>query len=51
MTLIQNSFRSFAVMIDLNSDRVLIPLAIVVGLVGGAMIGAELAQLGYPPAH
>ncbi|MGB3316607.1 MAG: hypothetical protein WBB85_19580 [Albidovulum sp.] len=48
MEAIQDGFRGFSVVIDLGLDRILIPLAIVVGLAGGAMVGAELANLNAP---
>lgn len=47
MQLIQNGFRGLSLVLSLNFDRIVIPLAIVVGLLGGAMIGAELMQM--PP--
>ena len=48
MQSIQSGFRGFSLVLDLGLDRILIPLAIVVGLVGGAMVGAELAHLNAP---
>ena len=51
MQMIQNGYRSFSLMMDLGLDRILIPLAIVVGLAGGAMIGAELTQIQKPEQH
>jgi hypothetical protein len=48
MELIEKGYRSLWLMIDLNADRVIIPLAIIVGLVGGAAIGAELFRLQAP---
>jgi hypothetical protein len=48
MDSIQGGFRGFSLVLDLGLDRILIPLAIVVGLVGGAMVGAELAHLNAP---
>lgn len=45
---IQSGFRGFSLVLDLGLDRILIPLAIVVGLAGGAMVGAELAHLNAP---
>lgn len=50
MQLIERSYRGFSLVLDLGLDRILIPLAIVVGLVGGAMIGAEITQLQAPAA-
>ncbi|MEZ5779700.1 MAG: hypothetical protein R3E44_15190 [Paracoccaceae bacterium] len=48
MSIVERGFRGFSLMIDLSADRILIPLAIVVGLVGGAMIGAEIVELRAP---
>jgi hypothetical protein len=48
MQMIQKSYRGFSLVLDLGLDRILIPLAIVVGLAGGAMIGSELAQMQGP---
>lgn len=48
MQLLQSGYRGFSLMLDLGVDRILIPLAIVLGLAGGAMIGTELARLQAP---
>lgn len=48
MQMIQSSYRGVSLMVELGLDRILIPLAIVVGLAGGAMIGAEIAQMQAP---
>ena len=48
MQAIQNGYRGMALVLALASDRILIPLAIVVGLVGGAMIGSEIARIQAP---
>lgn len=48
MQTIQSGYRGFSLLLDLGLDRVLIPLAIVLGLAGGAMIGTELARLQAP---
>jgi type III secretory pathway component EscS len=45
MQLIQQGYRGLSLIFVLNYDRIIIPIAIVVGLVGGAMIGFELTQL------
>jgi hypothetical protein len=50
MQTIQSGYRSVQLLLSLNVDRILIPAAIVVGLIGGALIGAELAALQVPPA-
>ncbi|GAB4390723.1 hypothetical protein [Albidovulum sp.] len=51
MHLIQTSYRGFSLVLDLGLDRILVPLAIVLGLLGGAMIGSELAHLQPPAIH
>lgn len=48
MQVIQSGYRGFSLLFDLGADRILIPLAIVVGLAGGALIGAELARYEAP---
>lgn len=48
MQMIQSGYRGFSLVFDLGLDRILIPLAIVLGLAGGAMIGAELARFQTP---
>jgi uncharacterized membrane protein len=40
--------RSLADVLAIAFDRIVIPLAVVVGLAGGAMIGSELARLQAP---
>ncbi len=45
MEMIQSGFRGFSLVLDLGLDRILIPLAIVLGLAGGAMIGTELVPV------
>lgn len=48
MQAIQSGYRGLSLLFALSADRILIPLAIVVGLAGGAMIGAEIARLQAP---
>lgn len=48
MQLLQSGYRGFSLVLDLGVDRILVPLAIVVGLAGGALIGSELARLQMP---
>ena len=48
MHMLQSGYRGFSLVLDLGADRILIPLAIVLGLAGGAMIGTELARLQAP---
>lgn len=45
MELIGKSARSLELLIDLNWERLVIPAAILVGLLGGAAIGVELMGL------
>ena len=49
MQMIESGYRGVTLLVDLGADRILIPLAIVLGLAGGAMIGSELARY-EPPA-
>lgn len=48
MQMLQSGYRGFSLVLDLGVDRILIPLAIILGLAGGAMIGAELARFQMP---
>lgn len=48
MQLIQSGYRGFSLLLDLGLDRILIPLAIVLGLAGGAMIGTEITRFQTP---
>ena len=48
MQIIQSGYRGLSLVLELGADRILIPLAIVVGLAGGAMIGTELSRLQAP---
>jgi hypothetical protein len=50
MQAISTGYYIAATVFGIAADRLLIPLAVVVGLAGGAMIGAELAQLQAPAA-
>jgi len=45
MQLIGKSARILELLIDLNWERLVIPAAILVGLIGGAGIGVELMNL------
>lgn len=45
MQLIGKSARSLELLLDLNWERLVIPAAILVGLIGGAAIGVELLSL------
>ncbi|WP_291338025.1 hypothetical protein [Albidovulum sp.] len=48
MQMLQSGYRGFSLVLDLGVDRILIPLAIVLGLAGGALIGTELVRLQTP---
>lgn len=48
MQMMTSSYRGLSLVFQISVDRILIPLAIVVGLVGGAMIGAEIARIQAP---
>lgn len=48
MQLLQSGYRGFSLVLDLGADRILIPLAIVLGLAGGALIGTELSRFQAP---
>ncbi len=45
MQTIQSGYNGLSLILALNFDRIIMPLAILVGLVGGAMIGAHLIDL------
>ncbi len=51
MQSIEKSYSGFWLVLELGLDRIIIPLAIVVGLAGGAMIGSELARFQAPENH
>jgi hypothetical protein len=46
-----SGYRGFSALLSAAIDRLLIPLAVVVGLTGGAMIGAELARMQSAPVE
>jgi hypothetical protein len=48
--MIQQSYRGLSLILTLNWERLLFPLAIIVGLSGGAIIGTELMQIYAPQA-
>ena len=49
MELIQRSYRELSLVFDINKDRIIYPIAIIVGLLGGMAIGLEILEL-YLPA-
>ncbi|MCB2109936.1 MAG: hypothetical protein H6895_07470 [Defluviimonas sp.] len=51
MSVIQSGVQSLSVMVDISVDRILVPLAIVVGLLGGAMIGTEITKFQHQEMH
>ncbi len=48
MQILQSGYRGLSLLFEISLDRIMIPLAIIVGLAGGAMIGTELFQLQAP---
>ena len=48
MQMMKRGYRGLSLVFSLGMDSILIPLAIVVGLAGGAMIGSEIARLQAP---
>lgn len=48
MELISEGYRGMSLMLHVAADRFLLPIALVVSLVGAAMIGAELFDLWRP---
>jgi hypothetical protein len=48
MSLVITGSRNLVAVISMAVDRMLIPLAVIVGLSGGAMIGSELVKLQAP---
>lgn len=45
MQVLQSGYNGLSLIFALNFDRIIVPLAIIVGLVCGAMIGAHLIAL------
>lgn len=45
MQAIQNGYNGLSLLVALNFDRIVMAVAIIVGLVGGAMIGAHLIEM------
>jgi hypothetical protein len=43
-----DGYRGLSLMVDLTLDRLLVPVAIVVALVGAYLIGVQLAEMGLP---
>ncbi len=48
MEMIANSYRGISVVMDLTLDRIMVPLAIVVALLGACIIGIQLAEMTAP---
>ena len=48
MEMISESYRGVSLVVDVAADRILVPLAIVVCLVGAAMIGVSLSEMMAP---
>ena len=45
MQAIQSGYNGLSLILALNLDRIIVPLAIIIGLVGGAMLGSLLIDL------
>jgi uncharacterized membrane protein len=48
MAIVLTGTRSLSELLSALLDRIMIPLAVIVGLSGGAMIGSELVKLQTP---
>lgn len=48
--ILAEGYRGFSLMLDLALDRLLLPVAIIVALVGAYLIGVQLAEMGLPIA-
>lgn len=48
MEMISESYRGMSLVVEVVADRVLVPLAVVVALIGAAMIGVELTEMFAP---
>ncbi len=48
MQVIQSSYRRLNVVLELGGDRILVPFAILVSLLGAAAIGLEIAHYQMP---
>ncbi|MBW6506921.1 MAG: hypothetical protein K0B00_09250 [Rhodobacteraceae bacterium] len=48
MQMITESYRGMSLLLEINLDRLLVPLALVVALTGTAMIGTMLYERGFP---
>ncbi len=49
MQMIAESYRGMSLMVELNIDRLLVPLALMVALTGMAMLGTTLYERNLPP--
>jgi hypothetical protein len=49
MQAVARGYSGFSLLFAMTVDRLIIPLAVIVGLAGGAMIGTELSKL-HPPS-
>lgn len=45
---LSESYRGLGLVVDLTLDRILVPAAIVVALVGAALIGVQLSEMLAP---
>ncbi len=51
MSLVITGSRTVAELLSVVFDRIMIPLAVIVGLAGGAMIGSEIIKLQAPASQ
>jgi hypothetical protein len=50
MEMISESYRGLGLVVEVIADRVLVPFAVVVALLGAAIIGVELREMFAPSA-
>lgn len=48
MEMITESYRGMGLVVEVVADRILVPLAVVVALIGAAIIGVELSDMIAP---
>lgn len=50
MDMISESYRGMSLVVHVTADRILVPVAVIVALIGAALIGLELSNLLAPAA-
>jgi hypothetical protein len=48
MEMISESYRGMSLVVEVTADRILVPFAVVVALIGAALIGVEVTHLLAP---